>query len=186
MLTTEQHGPCMLMTEQSRPPLLTTAHTRVEQGIRVKAKVDKRLSGKMVMSTLCPPHPQYMPSSSTSSWSSSPPSQPSVLESRPGGTSEGTTQALRHWAAAWSRVWLFSSMQSLVYILDLILVWWLTSMQSLKNIVRFSGNKLLSVNLFYILEISLTCSLNLYPPLFATFEEQQFLECTSLSSALVC
>ena len=45
------------MTAQSRPPLLTTAHTRVEQGIRVKAKVDKRLSGKMVMSTLCPPHP---------------------------------------------------------------------------------------------------------------------------------
>ena len=37
--------------------MLTAAHTRVEQGIRVKAKVDKRLSGKMVMSTLCPPHP---------------------------------------------------------------------------------------------------------------------------------
>ena len=37
--------------------MLTTAHARVEQGIKVKAKVDKRLSGKMVMSTLCPPHP---------------------------------------------------------------------------------------------------------------------------------
>ena len=37
--------------------MLTTEHTRVELGIRVKAKVDKRLSGKMVMSTLCPPHP---------------------------------------------------------------------------------------------------------------------------------
>ena len=58
-------------------------------------------------------------------------------------------------------------------------------MQALENIVRFSGNKLFSVNLFYILEISLTCSLNLYPPLFAAFEEQQFLECTSLLSARV-
>lgn len=57
-------------------------------------------------------------------------------------------------------------------------------MQSLDNIVRFSGNNLFSVNLFYSLKISLTCSLNLYPPLFAASEEQQFLECTSLLSAL--
>ena len=52
--------------------MLTTAHTRVDQGIRAKAKVDKRLSGKMVMSTLCPPQPQYIPSLSTSSWSQGP------------------------------------------------------------------------------------------------------------------
>ena len=171
------------MTEQSRPPLLTTAHTRVEQGIRVKAKVDKRLSGKMVMSTLCPPHPPtpsihiiFVIITTT---------KPALCVGKQTWWNFwGTTQALRQWAAAWSGVWLFSSMQSLVYILDLILVWWLTSMQSLENIVRFSGNKLFSVNLFYILEISLTCSLNLYPPLFGAFEEQQFLECTSLLSAL--
>ena len=107
-----------------------------------------------------------------------------MLESRPDGTSEGTTQALRQWAAAWSGVWLFSSMQSLVYILDLILVWWLTSMQSLKNIVRFSGNKLFSVNLFCILEISLCYLLHLCSLLSGAFEGQQFLKCTSLLSAL--
>ena len=50
--------------------------------------------------------------------------------------------------------------------------------------MRFSGNKLFSVNLFCILEISLCYLLHLCPLLSGAFEGQQFLECTSLLSAL--